>query len=238
VRLEKEKKEKEQRKNSLKVERIIKILERRYRTRLFKRSDPFYVLISTVLSQRTKDENTEKAAKALFSRFTTPQQLAAADTKEIENLIRPSGFYRQKAKSIKKISQIIIERYNSTVPRRFEELVALPGVGRKTANCVLVYGYKIPAIPVDVHVHVISNRLGIVKTKRPEDTEKQLAHIVPKKYWIHLNELFVRYGQEICKSRPLCKICIIKRFCDYYKQHVTTLTTFEKLEKLEKLRKK
>ena len=198
--------------------KIIKLLEKKYPTEWFRHEDPFRVLISTVLSQRTKDENTERASKLLFSQYKNVGQLAKADLREIQKLIKIVGFYKQKAKNIKKISQILIKQHGGKVPKNFDALISLPGVGRKTANCVLVYGYKIPAIPVDVHVHVISNRLGIVKTKDPEHTEKELTKIIPKRYWIRLNELFVRHGQEVCKAKPLCRECVVNNFCDYYRK--------------------
>lgn len=196
---------------------VVRLLERSYPIHWFKSADPFHVLISTVLSQRTKDANTDKASAALFRRYRTPQQIAGADLESVQRLIKAAGFYRQKARNIKKISQLLLEKYGGKVPRTFDELLALPGVGRKTAGCVLVYGYRIPAIPVDVHVHVISNRLGLVRTRTPERTEQELMAIVPKRYWIRLNELFVRHGQDTCKARPLCETCALKDLCDYYR---------------------
>jgi endonuclease-3 len=199
-----------------KIGKIIKILEKEYPS-FFETSDPFEVLITTVLSQRTRDENTEIASKNLFKKYKTPEQLAKIPLHELEKIIKPVGFYRQKAKRIKEISKILIEKYNGNVPNRIEQLLSLPGVGRKTANCVLVYGFKIPAIPVDVHVHVISNRLGLVKTKRPEQTETELMKITPLKYWLKLNELLVSHGKKICRAKPKCDVCKLKRYCEYYK---------------------
>ncbi len=193
---------------------IVKALKKRYDWKRGHSGQPFEVLISTVLSQRTKDANTEKASSALFSRFKTPEQMANADIKKIERLIRPSGFYKVKAKRIKQISRIIIDKFNGKVPRGMDELLSLPGVGRKTANCVLVFAYRRPAIPVDTHVHRISNRLGIVRTKTPEKTEIELMKKIPKRYWIDLNELLVTHGQNICLPRkPRCSICPIARWC-------------------------
>ncbi|MCX6814034.1 MAG: endonuclease III [Candidatus Aenigmarchaeota archaeon] len=180
------------------------------------RENPFQILISTVLSQRTRDENTEKASAQLFSKYKTAKQLSGAPLKNIESLIKPSGFYKVKAKRVKEISKIIAEKYKGKVPQDFEELISLPGVGRKTANCVLVYAYEIPAIPVDTHVHRISNRIGLVKTKTPEQTESELVKIIPKEYWTDFNDLFVKFGQRICQPRaPLCWKCPIVRMCDY-----------------------
>jgi len=206
------------------TKKIILLLKKAYGEKQWNwhtQQTPFQILIGTVLSQRTKDANTDKAARRLFKTYPTPYALASAPLKEIENLIRPSGFYKVKAKRIKKIAKIIAEKHNGRVPKRIEELLKLPGVGRKTANCVLVFGFKLPAIPVDTHVHRIANRIGIVNTKRPEDTEDALMRIIPKRYWLLVNELFVRHGQSICLPRkPKCNECNIKDYCNYYKRGV------------------
>ncbi len=182
------------------------------------KSDPFRSLIGTVLSQRTRDENTSVAAGRLFAKYRTARSLANAGIREIEKLIRPSGFYRVKAKRIRKISRIIDKKYNGNVPESMEELCSLPGVGRKTAGCVLVYSYGRPAIPVDTHVHRVSNRIGIVNTKTPEKTEQELMKKIPKKHWLMVNELFVTFGKKICRPvGPGCSECPIKRYCDYYR---------------------
>jgi len=198
--------------------KVIEILDKEFKERaVVEHEDPFKVLISTILSQRTKDSNTEKASKNLFSNFKNAKEIADAELNEIEKLIKPSGFFRVKARTINKVSKIILEQYNGKVPNKLEELIKLPGVGRKTANCTLCFGYKIPAIPVDVHLNRISNRIGIVKTKTPEETEKGLMKIIPKKYWLKINNLFVKFGQNICLPRkPKCQICPIKNFCEYY----------------------
>lgn len=181
--------------------------------------DPFKVLMSTLLSQRTKDEVTEKASKNLFSKFSSPEKLSQAKTSEIESLIKPVGFYRTKAKRVKEISKTLVERFGGKVPETLEELLSLPGVGRKTGNCVLVYGFGKPGIPVDTHVHRISNRLGWVKTKTPEETEVKLRELVPKKHWLELNELFVKFGQMVCKPiNPRCRECVVRRLCEYGKR--------------------
>ena len=179
---------------------------------------PFSILIGTILSARTKDENTTKVVKKLFSKYKNSKQLAAAKTKEVEKIIKSIGFYHVKAKRIIEVAKIITNQYKGKVPNNLEELVELPGVGRKTANCVLVYGFEIPAIPVDTHVHRISNRLGLVKTKTPEETEEELAKSIPRKYWLEINDTFVMYGQNICKPiSPMCDVCKIKKECQYYK---------------------
>jgi endonuclease-3 len=178
--------------------------------------DPFQVLISTVLSQRTRDENTEKASRKLFSRYMNAGQLSQAPLQKIYPLIKESGFYKTKAFRIREISRILVEKYGGEVPRDLESLLSLPGVGRKTANCVLVYAYRLPAIPVDTHVHRISNRIGLVKTRTPEQTETALVKIVPRKYWVDFNELFVKFGQKTCQPiKPLCYKCPIVKYCDY-----------------------
>jgi len=179
---------------------------------------PFSILIGTILSARTKDENTAKVVKKLFSRYRTPKALANAKVWNVEKLIKSIGFYHVKAKRIIKVAQIINSQYRGKVPENFEKLIELPGVGRKTANCVLVYAFDTPAIPVDTHVHRISNRLGLVDTKMPEETEMELRKKIPKKYWLQINETFVMYGQNICKPiSPMCNICKIKTECNYYK---------------------
>ncbi|MEM2981905.1 MAG: endonuclease III [Candidatus Bathyarchaeia archaeon] len=182
--------------------------------------DPLKVLITTVLSQRTRDDNTRIAAKQLFSHYPTVDSLAEADVKHVTELIRPVGFYRVKAKSIKSIARILMKKYGGLVPKETGKLLELPLVGRKTANCVLVYGFRIPAIPVDTHVHRIVNRLSIVKTKNPEETESKLRAVVNKKFWLSLNEELVKFGQRVCKPfKPRCTICKIRMCCDWYKSH-------------------
>jgi endonuclease-3 len=180
---------------------------------------PYRVLISTILSHRTKDENTHRASSNLFEKYPTAEDVANAPLEDIEELVRPSGFYRVKAQRVKEVSRILLEDYDGEVPRDFDELMSLPSVGRKTANCVLVYAFDEPAIPVDVHVHKISNRIGIVKTKTPEQTEAELVKQVPREYWLDLNELFVRFGQDICRSvGPKCGECDFSSFCLYYRE--------------------
>jgi endonuclease-3 len=180
--------------------------------------DPFRTLITTILSQRTRDENTRQASQKLFSKYHDIKSLSEANAKKVESLIQQSGFYRTKARSIISVSKILVDCYNGEVPRDFNELMALPSVGRKTANCVLVYGFHVPAIPVDIHVHRISNRLGMVNTNNPEDTEFKLRQHVERRFWIELNEEFVKFGQRICKPvKPRCVICDLKKCCVWYK---------------------
>jgi len=181
-------------------------------------SGPFSILIGTILSARTKDENTAKVVKKLFSKYKSPQELAKAKIKNVEKIIKSIGFYHVKSKRIIDVASIISSQYKGNVPNDFEELLKLPGVGRKTANCVLVYAFDNPAIPVDTHVHRISNRLGLVQTKTPEETEFALMKKIPKKHWLEINDTFVMYGQNICKPiSPMCDVCKIKNICKYYK---------------------
>ena len=179
---------------------------------------PFSILIGTILSARTKDESTTKVVKVLFSKYKNAKELANAKLKDVEKIIKSIGFYHVKSKRIIEVAKIIDKKYKGIVPDDLDSLVALPGVGRKTANCVLVYAFEKPAIPVDIHVHRISNRLGLVKTKNPEETELELMEKIDKKYWIEINDTFVMYGQNICKPiSPMCDVCKIKRDCKYYK---------------------
>jgi len=179
---------------------------------------PFSILIGTILSARTKDEATTKAVKELFSKYKNPKQLASAKVKDVEKIIKSIGFFHVKSKRIIEVAKIIHIKYKDIVPDDLDTLIQLPGVGRKTANCVLVYAFEKPAIPVDIHVHRISNRLGLVDTKNPEETEQELMKKIPKKYWIDINDTFVMYGQNICKPiSPMCNVCKIKKSCKYYK---------------------
>ena len=180
--------------------------------------NPLSILIGTILSARTRDENTSAVVKKLFSRYKTSRALANAKLTDVEKIIKSTGFYHVKSKRIIEVASIIDLKYSGRVPETLEELLELPGVGRKTANCVLVYAFDKPAIPVDTHVHRISNRLGLVSTKTPEETEIKLMQNIPKVHWIRINDIFVMYGQNICKPiSPMCKVCQLKSECNYYK---------------------
>lgn len=177
-------------------------------------NEPFSALISTVMSQRTRGNVTCTAARRLFERFPTPEEMVKADVSEIESLIKEVGFYRVKAGRIKEISRILLEKYDGKVPDTMEALLELPGVGRKTANCVLADAFLKDALAVDTHVHRISNRLGLIVTKTPEETETELKKIFPQKYWRHINLLLVRLGQNICRPiSPRCEICTLNDLC-------------------------
>lgn len=176
--------------------------------------DPFKVLIATILSARTKDEVTIKASRKLFSAADNPYDMIKLGEKKISELIYPVGFYRNKAKNIVQICKELIEKYGSKVPDTMEELLKLKGVGRKTANLVLILGYDKMGICVDTHVHRITNRWGYVKTKTPEETEMELRKKLPKKHWKEINELLVSFGQHICKPvKPQCNTCPIEKLC-------------------------
>ena len=202
-----------------KTDRIIKIVEELnnvFEIRVFLDHDPYRVLVRTILSQRTRDENTDQATNNLFSKYKDIYEVVEASTDDVQELIKPAGFYRVKAGRIQEVSQILIDEYGGEVPDTLEELVKLPGVGRKTANCVLVFAFELPAIPVDTHVHRISNRMGLVNTKTPDETEIELSKIAPKDLWIKLNDLMVQFGQNICKpTSPQCEMCPVNYLCDY-----------------------
>jgi len=201
------------------IEKVLKILIQTYGTNPWNwhtRQTPFQILIGTVLSQRTRDEKTDEAAKALFSRYSSAEMLAAADVEEIARLIRPANYYNTKALRIKKISKIILEKHSGITPDTMYELMGLPGVGRKTAACVLLYGFKKHALPVDTHVHRISNRIGLINTQTAAESEEELWKVIPEEYIKFYNEIMVKHGQNICRPiSPLCQECPIVLLCDY-----------------------
>jgi endonuclease-3 len=176
--------------------------------------DPFKVLVSTVISLRTKDEVTSGASERLFARAENPGELAAVKEEEIERLIYPAGFYRTKAKNLKQIARILLSEYGGRVPSEMDKLLSLPGVGRKTANLVRNEGYGLPGICVDTHVHRISNRIGWVSTKNPTETEYALEKVLPEKYWIPINTLLVGFGKRVCTPiSPWCSVCPLYGDC-------------------------
>ena len=177
-------------------------------------SDPFRVLVATMISLRTKDEVTRTASDALLSAAPGPAALAALSTLRIERLIYPAGFYHTKAKNLRAAARILLEKHAGKVPADMVELLALPGVGRKTANLVRNLGFGLPGICVDTHVHRISNRMGWVSTRQPAQTEQALMEILPRRYWISINELLVRYGQAVCTPvSPRCSSCPVSQWC-------------------------
>lgn len=179
-----------------------------------KMNTPYTVLISTLISLRTKDDVTLAASERLFSLADNPEKMLSLSDEEIEKAIYPAGFYKRKAQNIKEISKTLIEKYDGKVPSTQEELLALPGVGIKTANLTLNLGFNIDAICVDCHVHQIANRIGWIDTKTPEESVDALESIMPRRFWIPLNELLVAYGQNVCLSiSPLCSECPICKEC-------------------------
>ena len=205
------------------IEQVLKILKKRYEewkppivTEIGSRTgDPFKVLISTVLSSRTKDTVTRKASLNLFENASTPRELAGLSPGAIEKLIYPVGFFRTKSKKLPELARILIEEYEGKVPDSLEELLKLPGVGRKTANLVVTIAFGKPGICVDTHVHRISNRFGYVKTKNPMETEFALRGKLPSKWWITYNDMLVTLGQNICFPRnPDCGVCPLNKLCE------------------------
>jgi endonuclease-3 len=182
---------------------------------LIHNQNPWVVLVSTILSLRTKDAVTLVASNRILEKAPNPKELLKLDQEEIEKLIYPVGFYHTKSASLKKIASILIEKYNGKVPDTMEELLALPGVGRKTANLVLSEAFDQDAICVDVHVHRICNRIGWIETKTPEESEMALRKDLPVKYWKTINSLLVLYGQQVCKPiSPHCSLCGINALCE------------------------
>lgn len=176
--------------------------------------DPFKVLISTIISLRTKDDVTRAASKRLYKLAETPEEMLKLDPAVLQEAIYPAGFYKNKVKTILNTCSLLMEKYGGNVPDDLDELLSFKGVGRKTANLVLTMGYGKPGICVDTHVHRISNRLGYVFTRNPNETEFALREKLPQKYWIDYNDLLVTFGQNMCKPiSPLCSQCPIHNYC-------------------------
>lgn len=186
-------------------------------------ADPFKILVATILSARTRDETTSMViTEQLFPRVTCLADLRTYSVEEIERMIYPVGFYRQKAKALKQLPEVIDAQFGGRIPETIESLCELPGVGRKTANLVMAVAFGQPAICVDVHVHRINNRLGLLKTKTPLETEMVLRELLPIEYWTTWNACFVSFGQRRCKPvRPQCEGCFLLEFCDYGKKFTT-----------------
>jgi endonuclease-3 len=178
------------------------------------KADPFKILISTIISARTKDEVTGPATERLFAIADSPEEMSRLSEERIEKAIFPAGFYHTKAKAIRKASKELVERFGSHVPDTIEELLTLPGVGRKTANLVMTLAHKKAGICVDTHVHRITNRWGYVTTKMPHETEIALRAKLPRKHWITINTILVMHGQNICKPiSPFCSRCPVFKYC-------------------------
>lgn len=178
-------------------------------------ADPFHVLIATILSQRTKDDNTRKASDNLFRQYDSIEAIADADPDVVAQLIRPAGFPKQKGTAIVRCCQVLRDEYESRVPEDTDELIKLPMVGRKTAACVRSYAMGIPSVCVDTHVHRISNLMGLVHTKDPTDTEFALMDLTPRDRWSDINRYLVRHGQVVCiPNHPRCALCSVRKMCD------------------------
>lgn len=176
--------------------------------------DPFRILIACLLSLRTKDQTTDEASQRLFQLADTPESMRSLSIKAIEKAIYPVGFYKNKAKQIQAICQSLLRDFGGRVPETIEDLLTLKGVGRKTANLVVTVGYRKPGICVDIHVHRISNRLGYVQTRTPEETEHALRQKLPAKYWITFNDWLVPFGQHLCRPvSPFCSQCPVSQYC-------------------------
>ena len=203
------------------IDKVFEILEKRFESfrkptvrRTSQENDPYKTLVACLLSLRTQDKNTEKAASSLFKIADTPKGISKIPLKKLEKLIFSSGYYRNKAKSIKHVTNVLLKEYNGKVPDTEEELLAIKGIGRKIANVVLSFAFNKLVIPVDVNVHRVSNRLGWVKTKNPDKTEEELKKIIPKKYWREINTLFIQFGKTICVPIfPFCSKCPIRKHC-------------------------
>ena len=199
------------------MSRVLRRLSARYEIDRFVRRngpDPFRILIGCVISLRTKDEVTYPATERLFRRAATPARMLALREPAIARLIYPAGFYNRKAAQIREISRRLIDAHGGRVPDSLDELLELPGVGRKTANLVITLGFAKPGICVDTHVHRITNRLGWVATDHPDRTETALRRVLPRRWWIAINETLVRHGQQVCKPlSPLCSVCPVAGDC-------------------------
>jgi endonuclease III len=207
------------------IEPIMNILEKQFhyterttlnRMRNEEKSDKnaFKILISCLLSLRAKDETTERISEELFKIADTPEAIAKMNTEKLEKIIFSTGHYHKKARTLKHVSEELIKRFNSKVPSNKEDLMSIKGIGPKTSNIVLNFAFNQPYIPVDTHCHRIPNRLGWVQTKTPEQTEKALVKILPKRYWMEFNGIFVLFGRSVCVPvSPRCSICPVKEYC-------------------------
>ncbi len=210
---------------SEKVEKIVEILEKVvpkldppiHRMFEVQKDSPYKVLVCGILSARSKDEKTVPVCKRLFKRYPTAEDLLKAPPEEVEETLKGIGLHRQKAKYLKEAVKLLVEKYGGRLPDKLEELVKFPGVGRKIANIILIHAFGKDAIAVDTHVHRIANLLGLVRTKRPEQTEEELKKVVPRRLWKKINYLLVGLGQTICKpKKPDCGNCPLRELCDYY----------------------
>jgi endonuclease-3 len=207
------------------IDKVLKILAKQQGISMlgqFRKYPAWKILISTILSARANDKATIPVTKELFKKYKTLKQLAEADPRIIKKIIKRTVYYNQKTKYIMNTAKKILKDYKGKVPSDLDELMKLPGVGHKVAGCVLVYAFNKPALPIDTHCHRISNRLGLVKTKTPDQSMKVLWKELPKKYWLIFNELLVVHGQTICFAKnPRCNVCPVTKFCKYYHEVYT-----------------
>ncbi len=203
------------------IDRLLDVLEETYPDAKceLNYTTPFELLIATILSAQCTDVRVNKVTESLFKKYSTPKAFANLSIEEISQEIKSCGLYKSKSQKIKETSQILLNDYNEEVPNTLEQLIKLPGVGRKTANVVLSNAFNVDAMAVDTHVFRVSNRIGIVNTKTPEKTEFELMDAIPKSRWSHAHHLLIFHGRRICKARkPECEICPIKNDCNYYKE--------------------
>ena len=205
------------------ITNLIKILKKHYPDAKcsLNFNTPFELLVGVMLSSQSTDERVNKTTPQLFAKYKEPLDFVNANIEDIENIIRPCGFFRNKAKNIKATSSVLYERYNSLVPNTIAELIQLPGVGRKSANVIMLEAFNNPqGIAVDTHAKRISNRLGLSKQSDPSKIEQDLIKKIPKEYFYDVNHLFMWHGRKICKApTPNCSICPIQNYCKYYKTH-------------------
>lgn len=203
------------------ITKILEILMKKYPShtmttlnRMRDKPDPYKILISCLLSLRARDENTEVVTEKLFNVINSPEELVKLKREELEKIIFSSGHYHKKAEALFSVSNELISKYNSKVPDTYNELISIKHIGPKTANIVLAFAFNKNVIPVDVHCHRIPNRIGLIKTDKPEKTEAELKKVIPEKYWKEFNAVFVQFGKEICQPvSPKCSICPVERYC-------------------------
>jgi endonuclease III len=210
--------EKELEYNRKRVKEIIKVLSKEIPDAriALRSSNPLDLLIATILSAQCTDVKVNQVTEGLFKKYRSPQDYAKTNLTQLEDEIRPTGFYRNKAKAIQKCCQELVARFGGEVPKTLGELVTLPGVGRKTANVILGNAFGIPGIAVDTHVQRVSQRMGLTKNSDPVKIEFELMELIPKEEWIHFSNLLIWHGRRTCVARkPLCEICPVRKRCDY-----------------------
>ena len=202
------------------ISKVMQIISKKYPrstttlNSMRKKSSPYEILISCLLSLRARDEMTDVVSRDLFRVANTPQKIIALSMSRLKKIIFRSGHYNKKALTLKHVSRELINKFGGKVPKTYEELISIKGIGPKTANIVLAFAYEQLVLPIDVHCHRIPNRLGWIKTKTPEETEKELGKILPKKYWKDFNSSFVQFGRDLCNPiSPKCSICPVRKYC-------------------------